>query len=201
MRASACGVSRFLVPAIFLFCAGLTFPAPASAQYQRTERSTATAESTNAVPVAPQAASPAAVTSEITQAAVRGGVLTCANRIDQISKYLTGDTQNGAFLFLPKRQPDQGIFSASLEVPVQNAGPVYVSVGFASNALGGCGAAYDTVEYSASACADVEKNVLKGLKRSGVIKKDIMIFSAGTVKIFLMPAGTGCVIIKKEVVQ
>jgi hypothetical protein len=195
------GIIRAFAIAILFCCAILSVSAPASAQNHLVDRSTGTVEKASPAPVPSQSALPAAAVSEVTQAAVRGGVLTCASRIDQVMKYLSGDTQSGAFLFFPQRQPDQSVFSASLEVPVQNSGTVYASAGFAANALGGCGAMYDTVEYSASSCGDVERIVLKGLKRSGVIKKDIVVLLAGSVRVFLMPAGSGCVIIKKEVVQ
>ena len=137
----------------------------------------------------------------ITQAAVNAGVLSSTSRINQVAAYLTGNSQSGAYLFLPKIQPDRSIFSASLEIQNQNATPIYASASFAPLTSGQAGAVYDAVQYVAQSCDDTEKNIFKGLKRIGVIKKDIVMLDAGAVKIFLMPAGSGCVVIKKEVVQ
>ncbi len=153
-------------------------------------------------PAAAQAGKPQArAVSPITEAAVRGGVLTCAKRIEQVTKYLTDGTQSGAFLFIPKTQPDQGIFSASIEVAGQTGTPIYASASFAPLANGQTGAVYDAVEYVAQTCDFVEKNVFKDLKRAGILRKDIVMLDGIATRVFLMPAGAGCVVIKKEVVQ
>ncbi|MEI8175295.1 MAG: hypothetical protein WCG78_00315 [Candidatus Omnitrophota bacterium] len=123
------------------------------------------------------------------------------SRINQVITYLTADTQNSAYLFLPRQAPDRSIFSASLEIEVPNAGPVYASASFAPLSGGQAGAVYDTVEYVAQTPDNVEKNFFKGLKRVGVIRKDIVVLDGGAVKVFLMPAGSGCVVVKKEIVQ
>ena len=115
--------------------------------------------------------------------------------------YLTTNTVSGAYLFIPKTQPDQSFFSASLELQIPNQTPVYASASFAPTTNGRAGAVYDAVQYVSQSCDYEEKNVFKNFKRAGVIKKDVVILDAGIVKIFLMPAGSGCVVIKKEVVQ
>lgn len=157
-----------------------------------------------ATPAAPQAvpvAQVAPAVNAITQAAVQGGMLSCTSRINQVASFLTNNITSGAFLFLPKDQPDQHIFSSSLELQVPNAPAMYASASFALSPLGTCGAVYDTVEYVSKTCADVEKNIFKNLKRVSVMKQDIAILDAGATKIFLMPAEKGCVVIRKEVVQ
>jgi hypothetical protein len=143
---------------------------------------------------------PAAV-NPITQAAVQSGTLACTSRINQVSAFLTGNTNSGAYLFFSKVQPDQRIFSTSLELLPANAPAMYASASFASSPAGGCGAVYDAVEYSARACMDLENDVFRNLKRTGVVKKDIVILDGGAMKVFLMPAGAGCVVIRKEIVQ
>ena len=137
----------------------------------------------------------------ITMAAVKAGVLTCTSRINQVMTYLTAGSQSGAYLFTPKTQPDQSIFSASLEVASQTGTPIYASASFAPLPGGAAGAVYDAVEYVAQTCDFVEKNIFKDTKRAGVLKKDIVMLDGVAIKVFLMPAGTGCVVIKKEVVQ
>ena len=47
----------------------------------------------------------------------------------------------------------------------------------------------------------VEKTIFKNLKREGVLKENIVVLGGGPVKVFLMPAGSGCIVIKKEIVQ
>ncbi len=149
-------------------------------------------------PAAPAAQQPAAPqVNAVTQAAVKMGVLSCANRINQVVTFLTANTQNGALIFPVQNPPDQRIFSTSLELLAQGDETIYATASFFPNK----DAVYDTVEYVNKGCDEMEKTVFKNLKRTGVLKKNIVILDGGAVKVFLMPAGTGCVVIKKEVVQ
>jgi len=185
---------RFVLAA--LACPALAFSAPAPV-------GTAQPAPASAPAAAPQPAAPssASAVSAITEAAVRGGVLACARRIEQVSKYLTAGTQSGAYMFLPAKQPDQSLFSVSMELQGQNAAPLYASASFSPGADGGCSGVYDAVEYSPRSCADVQKSAFPSAKPAAAVKKDIGMLSAGAVRVFFMTAGSGCVIIKKEVVQ
>ena len=149
----------------------------------------------NPAPATPQPATPPV--NAVTQAAVKMGVLSCVNRINQVITFLTTNTQNGAFIFPVQNPPDQHIFSTSLELLVQGDSTIYATASFFPNK----DAVYDTVEYVNKGCDEMEKTAFKNLKRVGVLKKNIVILDGGAVKVFLMPAGTGCIVIKKEVVQ
>lgn len=136
----------------------------------------------------------------VTQAAVQQGVFACAGRINQVSNFLGFNAQAGALLMPPPAQPDQRLVPLSMEVATAN-GPAYVAVTFAPNQANGCGAAYDAVAYWSLSCELVASQQFSALKKSGALKKDILVFSSGVASnIFLMPAGSGCVSIKKEVV-
>lgn len=175
----------------------------AAVENLKVDKSTA-AQVAAAVPApkpAQAAQAPAPTVNPITLAAVKAGVLACTSRINQVMTYLTAGSQSGAYLFMPKAQPDQSIFSASLEVASHAGTPIYVSASFAPLANGQSGAVYDAVEYVAQTCDFVEKNVFKDLKRAGILKRDIIMLDGVAIRVFLMPAGTGCVVIKKEVVQ
>lgn len=198
------GLSRFSVLLLLFGYCALIFPSSlTAAESPGADKTKTDSPQTGAPPPsAPQPAKPSApAVHPITQAAVKAGVLSCASLINKVIAFLTANSKNGAYLFFPRVQPDQSIFSASLEVQSQNATPTYASASFAPLTSGRVGAIYDKVEYVPKSCAYVEKNIFKNLKRSGVLKKDIIMLDAGPVKIFLMPAGTGCVVIKKEVVE
>lgn len=138
----------------------------------------------------------------ITQTATQAGVLSCATRINQVTDMLTARSRSGAFLFLPRSQPDQRIFSASLEVLGEGVPAVYASESFAPNQANGCGVMYEAVAYWNASCDDVATRQFPGNKRVGVLYRNIAILDGeDSVRIFLMPAGTGCVSIKKEVLQ
>ncbi len=142
------------------------------------------------------------VVSNITQDAVKGGVLACAGRINQVANFLTGGNQGvGAFIFLPPTDQDQRLTSFSIEVPSTTGASSYASAGFAPNQANGCGGMYESLTYWPQGCAAVAAGAYGALKRGGILAKEIMVLDGGPMtRIFLMPAGTGCLSIKKEIV-
>jgi hypothetical protein len=139
----------------------------------------------------------------ITEVAVKAGILSCASRINQVSNFLTTDKQGtGIYLFIPPSIPDQSIFSVSMEVLGSNASTAYASESFAPNQAGGCGALYEEVIYLPMSCNDAAKKYFSGMKRERELLKNITVLvGSPTVRVFLMPAGSGCVVIKKEVIR
>jgi len=159
---------------------------------------------------APPAAAPTAApagsngANAITQAAVKQGAMACASRINQVSNFLGFGPQAGALLMMPPSQPDQRLIPLAMEVPTgdaANASSAYVSATFAPNQANGCGAAYDAVIYWPLKCDAVAAKQFASLKRAGQMKTSITVLDGGpATKVLLMPAGSGCVSIKKEVV-
>ena len=111
--------------------------------------------------------------SAVTQAAVQAGVLSCAERINQVTNFLTANSNSGAFLFLSSPQPDESVFSASLEIEIQGKedSTAYASMSFAPNQANGCGALYETVVYWPIHCKELETKQFAGLKPAGAIRK------------------------------
>jgi hypothetical protein len=141
--------------------------------------------------------------NSITKAFVQTGVLGCSSRINQVANFLTGGAQGvGAFLIVPPAAQDQQVVSVSLEIPAADGPAAYASASFAPNQANGCGAVYETVVWWPSACDQVAGRNFGALKRTGLLARNITVLDGGaTTKIFLMPAGTGCVSIKKEVIR
>jgi hypothetical protein len=150
---------------------------------------------------APAPAPVQATTNVVTQAAVQKGVFSCAGRINQVVNFLGFTEKAGAVLMIPPAQPDSRLIPLAMEIPVEG-GIAYVSASFAPNQANGCGATYDSVVYWPQSCVKVKENQFKTLKETGKIRKEITILDgAEGIKFFLMPAGSGCISIKKEVVQ
>jgi len=154
-------------------------------------------------PAAAPAQQPAVNINKITELANKSGVKYCAGRINQVSNFLTAGVQGaGAMLFLPPNNPDHQLVSVSLEIPQKDASAAYASASFAPSQANGCGGMYETVVYWPQKCDVVAENTFGKLKKIGVLSKTILVRDGGvTTKIFLMPAGKGCVSIKKELVQ
>jgi len=163
---------------------------------QHSEPSSDAGTQSNSTPViTPQPADPSV--HAVTQAAVKLGILSCLKRINQVTTFLTANAKSGVLIIPSKDQPDQHIFSTSFEILPPDDSIIYASASFFPNN----DAVYDTVQYVDKGCEELEKTVFKHLKRKSVLKENIILLDSGKVKVFLMPAGNGCVVIKKEVVQ
>jgi len=152
-----------------------------------------TKPSGNTTPAVAQPANPSI--NPVTQAAVKLGILSSLKRINQVSTYLTANAKSGVLISPAKSQPDQHIFSTSFEILPPDNSTIYASASFFPNN----DAVYDTVQYFDKTAKQLEKTVFKQLKRKSVLKKNIILLDGGAVKVFLMPAGTGCVVITKEI--
>jgi len=147
----------------------------------------------------PQSQAVNSAVNPVTQAAVQAGVLTSINRINQVVNYLTRGSQSGACMFVDKAAPDRRIFSTSLEIILPNTPSIYATASFAPNPQGLSDAVYETVQYLDESRDSAAKRLFKGAKPTSILKKDIFFYDTGSAKFFLMPAGKGCVVIKKEV--
>jgi hypothetical protein len=147
--------------------------------------------------------SSASAVNGITQAAVRAGALSCASRINQVTNFLIAGTQDAKVLIFPlTSSADKQLFSLSMEIPLKDSSSAYASASFSANEVNGCTGMYETVAYWPQKCADVGEKNFGSFKKGGTLSKNITVLSSGeSTKIFLMPAGTGCVSIKKEIVR
>ena len=137
----------------------------------------------------------------VAQAAQKAGVVDCLARINQFSIFLTtGAQQSGASLLATPQAPNEHIASVIFEVRSPQA-LSYASADFAPLASG-CAGTYETVTHWQNSCKDVATKGYPQLKFNAVIQNNILMSDGGgQVHVFLMPAGTGCVAIKKEVVH
>jgi hypothetical protein len=152
------------------------------------------------LPVAPAAQVPQAkqALGPIANYATEHGIRQCLGRIDQISNFLTNDAASGAAVFLSPQESDRGLVSVSMEVLGSN-GLSYVNTAYAPTARG-CDGVYEAVTYWSGTCEQVAAT-FQGFSRAKPLRQHIQTLDGGpTAKIYLMPAGQGCISIKKEVV-
>ena len=120
-------------------------------------------------------------------AAAQRKIKTCVPRIDQTAKALAAGANSGAFLFNSLSDADKTILSLSLEV--------------GDGASSGCAVAADVVAWWPANCAEVMTKAFPQVTAAGPLMRDIRVTEAGpTMRVFFMPAGAGCVTIKKEVI-
>lgn len=150
----------------------------------------------------PVTAAAAALPNAVTVAAVQQGVLTCSQRINQIANFIGMDERAGALLISPPSQPDQRLFALAAELPKRLPGSAaYVSATFSPTPVNTCGASYDAVVYWPQGCGDLAQQIFASFRPIGTLKTDVQVLDGGpTIKVFLMPAGSGCVSIRRELV-
>lgn len=137
----------------------------------------------------------------VAQAAQKAGVIDCLARVNQVANFLTtGDAQSGATLSVPPQNANERMVSAAFEIQTPQV-LSYASADFAPM-TSGCGGTYEAVVYWKNNCDAVASKAFTQFKRAGVIKNNILTLqgSSTQLRVFLMPAGSGCVSIKKEIV-
>jgi hypothetical protein len=136
----------------------------------------------------------------LAQAALDAGVRTCKPLADQVNRYLLGENVSTGMVFTSPQNANGRIFSSAIEIESRQ-GVTYASTSYAPYGDTGCGVAYDAVTYWKESCTQVASTVLKDLRIMGTLGNTIAVLDGGpAMRMFLMPAGTGCIQIKKEIV-
>ena len=188
-RAPPAGAARAAAPAPLPAAARAAAPVPAPAP-----------------PVVSDPTGTAAKTGQgkaLSDAFARAGVVTCGPRVEQIGDYLLRQAEAGAFLFLPVSAQDQRQVGVALELTAPGGGPgAYASAEFSPEPAGGCGASYQSISYWPVGCAELARTTFAANKVLGVLKRNIQTLELSELgRVFLMPAGAGCVSIKRELLR
>lgn len=133
--------------------------------------------------------------------AQRSGVDKCIGRINQVTAFVIGSYPNsGIVMPSPTPEVNQKIATAIIEVEERGV-TSFVSASFAPGpASAECSATYDAVTYWPASCNQVASSNFAAFTPARPLLKAVNTLDGGpTVKIFLMPAGTGCISIKKEI--
>lgn len=134
----------------------------------------------------------------LASAASQWGASQCSQRIQQISNFVGFSDQDGALAMMPAADTDRSLLPLAMEISTRN-GAAYVSASFAPGQANGCGASYDAVLYWENNCQQVASGQFAAYPSVGKLGRDITMLDGGmATKVFLMPAGNGCVSIKKE---
>lgn len=135
----------------------------------------------------------------LAQTATDAGMRTCKPLLDQVNRFLISNSQSAGMAFVSPNHPNTRLFSSSIEIESSQS-VTYASAHFAPNGDSNCGVVYDAVTYWAESCAVMSSRLIKDVKPLGTLGSKIAMLDGGpTMRIFLMPAGPGCIQIKKEV--
>ena len=183
----ACGVSVLLVSGFMA----------TSVHAQATNSKNQAKTTKDATPAAAAPAQSPAVM--VTQAFTQRGANKCAERVGQFAQFLTNGAQVGGQVFVAPEDADRRLASASLEIQAGQA-MAYAGLTFSPDSgANRCGGIYELVSYWPKTCEEVATKDYVTFKRTVPLRQTIIALDGGpTVRVFLMPAGAGCVSIKKE---
>lgn len=145
------------------------------------------------------ATTPAPAFNAVTSTLQRAGVRRCAAKIQRVTEFLTTNGRTGTIVFPLGNDPDNSIVSLSTEI---QTGPIVSYSGSTFAPVGdGCSAVYESVTHWQNSCDEVVAAQYAGFPAVGALQQRIRVLSnQPNVRIMLVPAGTGCVVIKKELV-
>jgi hypothetical protein len=155
-----------------------------------------------------KSAQPNAAT-ELSKAIAKSGIRTCKSLSDRSLNFIVGNASSSSgLLFVAPQETNSRVFSTSLAVENEDL-TTYASATFATYGIIGCGMAVDLVTYWPDDCGSVAaviENQLRAVRENregsnGLLGSRIVVLDGGpNMRIFLLPAGFGCVQIKKEII-
>ena len=143
---------------------------------------------------------PAAAPNPLTAALQQAGVGRCTQQIQKVTDFLTSKSRMGSMVFPMAAKPDDSLISISSEIATGTV-LTYAGASFAPRA-DGCSAVYEQVSHWQNTCDEVLAAQYAGFKAMGVLQQRIKVYyNNPSTRVMLVPAGTGCVVIKKEIVH
>lgn len=150
-------------------------------------------------PAAPASAASGGL-NPVTTALQKAGVKRCSNQIQRVTSFLTTKARSGTTVFPLATNPDDGIVSISSEIISANVAS-YAGASFAPRA-DGCSAVYEQVTHWQNKCEDVYAAQYPTFQAKGALQQQIKVYyNNAATQVMMVPAGTGCVVIKKEIVH
>jgi hypothetical protein len=149
-------------------------------------------------PAAAQQAAPAV--NAVTAAMQRAGVRRCAPQVQKVTDFLTSKSRSGTIVFPAARNPDDSLLTISSEIVTGNV-LSYAGVTFAPRS-DGCSAVYERVSHWQNTCDEVHAAQYANFKPEGNLQQLIKVYAVNpSSKVMMVPAGTGCLVILKEVLH
>ena len=150
---------------------------------------------------APQAAAPAGQAHPLAVSVARIGAFACVERANQIANFLDASQTSQVIVPAPENGANQRLLISSMVIPSGNA-TVIAGVALAPAQANGCGGSYRVLSYSELPCRKAIEKLHPTLKFNKLDRSDVELAVASrTLWIMAMPAGTGCVFNKEEIVQ
>ncbi len=172
---------------------------PTTVQAQASRQPTPPRPAPVAAAVPPAAAASAPEFNAVTTALQKSGVKRCAGKIQKVTEFLTSKARTGTAVYPLGANPDDSLISLSSEIIAGNT-LFYAGATFAPHG-NDCSAVYEAVTHWQNSCDEVAASQYPNFKQVGVLQQQIKVYSNSPyTRVMMVSAGTGCVVIKKELV-
>lgn len=137
----------------------------------------------------------------VAQQLFQAGAISCAARAHQLASVL-GNGKETSVLQVPQSNPDKSLITVNLiqlESSTQNS---LTLIALAPNQAVGCGASFQTLSYSDKACPKALEQAYPSAKHQPVAATGALLVTlTRTARVLATPAGTGCMVLKQEIVE
>ncbi|POP52620.1 hypothetical protein [Zhongshania marina] len=141
----------------------------------------------------------AATDPQITGIAKNAQFKACLSTVSALEKFFGEGNNYGSWASWATSQPDKQPFNVSMEITFSD-GDQLVDFTVTPTPDGECSYVYTRTWFSPKSCiATSKEGFLNDAKYKTDLNKNIAAFEDGGTRVLLMPAGSGCVVQKKEV--
>lgn len=136
----------------------------------------------------------------ITEYAKKSGYKSCLSTVSDIEEFFGENTSYGFWAFVASEKSDEQLFNATLELTYEHGSNI-VDITIFPAKDGTCSFSYTQTFYSDKNCiATTKESYMANAKYKTEINKNVIAFeNTGDSKIVLTPAGSGCLVQKKEI--
>jgi len=144
-------------------------------------------------------AAPAYAADKITSMAKDAGFTSCLTTVTKLEHYFSNKKNYGSWTFWSNQSTNKQPFNASMEITFKD-GSMLVDFTVIPATDGTCSYNYTKTWYSSRNCINTAKQrFMKDAKFKGTINKRVLAFTLGSAEFMLQPAGSGCMVQKKEI--
>lgn len=136
----------------------------------------------------------------IIKQAEKAGIKKCMPSIITMSNFIIDDSNSGVSSYWNSTNPDKHIFTTAIESNISDF-TMFTDMSISPVVSGDCNVVYNKIFYLPKSCVAVSKDTYDKAKYKGELNKNITYLDHNGVDVFLMPAGAGCVVIRKELIM
>lgn len=127
------------------------------------------------------------------------GVKDCLKTIEKISNFIIKDANYGVNSVWNSKHPDKQAFSSMIEVNFGD-GTMLASLNVTKTASGECYVEYEKIFTFNKTCLALAKETENSVYK-GELGKEVAYLEVEGAAVYLFPAGSGCIFVKKEIIM